>query len=65
MVVVPFRSSASLLQSGLRMMFGAMAAVACGMLYAGYLSGFHDRKFWFSSRQVGGACSLCCVCGAG
>uniref|UniRef100_A0A3B5MND6 Dpy-19 like 4 n=1 Tax=Xiphophorus couchianus TaxID=32473 RepID=A0A3B5MND6_9TELE len=51
MVVVPFRSSASLLQSGLRMMFGAMAAVACGMLYAGYLSGFHDRKFWFSSRQ--------------
>uniref|UniRef100_A0A3B5MNC4 Dpy-19 like 4 n=1 Tax=Xiphophorus couchianus TaxID=32473 RepID=A0A3B5MNC4_9TELE len=41
----------SLLQSGLRMMFGAMAAVACGMLYAGYLSGFHDRKFWFSSRQ--------------
>uniref|UniRef100_A0A3B5MLM1 Dpy-19 like 4 n=1 Tax=Xiphophorus couchianus TaxID=32473 RepID=A0A3B5MLM1_9TELE len=40
-----------LLQSGLRMMFGAMAAVACGMLYAGYLSGFHDRKFWFSSRQ--------------
>ncbi|XP_027892038.1 probable C-mannosyltransferase DPY19L4 isoform X3 [Xiphophorus couchianus] len=44
-------AAASLLQSGLRMMFGAMAAVACGMLYAGYLSGFHDRKFWFSSRQ--------------
>ncbi|XP_043994776.1 probable C-mannosyltransferase DPY19L4 isoform X2 [Gambusia affinis] len=44
-------AAASLLQSGLRMIFGAMAAVACGMLYAGYLSGFHDRKFWFSSRQ--------------
>ncbi|XP_054911147.1 probable C-mannosyltransferase DPY19L4 isoform X2 [Poeciliopsis prolifica] len=44
-------AAAGWLQSVLRMFFGAMAAVACGMLYAGYLSGFHDRKFWFSSRQ--------------
>uniref|UniRef100_A0A3B4AFR3 Uncharacterized protein n=1 Tax=Periophthalmus magnuspinnatus TaxID=409849 RepID=A0A3B4AFR3_9GOBI len=31
--------------------FGCVAAVACGMLYAAYLSAYHDRKFWFSARQ--------------
>uniref|UniRef100_A0A7N6FCS2 Dpy-19 like 4 n=1 Tax=Anabas testudineus TaxID=64144 RepID=A0A7N6FCS2_ANATE len=31
--------------------FGCLAAVACGMLYAVYLSTYHDRKFWFSTRQ--------------
>lgn len=31
--------------------FGCVAAVACGMLYGIYLSTYHDRKFWFSTRQ--------------
>uniref|UniRef100_A0A8C6SR17 Dpy-19 like 4 n=1 Tax=Neogobius melanostomus TaxID=47308 RepID=A0A8C6SR17_9GOBI len=31
--------------------FGCVAAVACGVLYAAYLSAYHDRKFWFSARQ--------------
>ncbi|KAM4725634.1 putative C-mannosyltransferase DPY19L4 [Anableps anableps] len=44
-------AAASFLQYLLRMFFGSLAAVACGMLYAGYLSGYHDRKFWFSTRQ--------------
>ncbi|XP_068602912.1 probable C-mannosyltransferase DPY19L4 [Brachionichthys hirsutus] len=34
-----------------RVFFGCLAAVACGVLYAVYLSTYHDRKFWFSSRQ--------------
>ena len=37
----------------MRVFFGCLAAVACGILYAAYLSAFHDRKFWFSARQVG------------
>ncbi|XP_047239438.1 probable C-mannosyltransferase DPY19L4 isoform X2 [Girardinichthys multiradiatus] len=44
-------SRLSFLQYLLRMFFGFLAAVACGMLYAGHLSGYHDRKFWFSTRQ--------------
>ncbi|XP_012709497.2 probable C-mannosyltransferase DPY19L4 isoform X1 [Fundulus heteroclitus] len=44
-------AAAGFLQTLLRMFFGFLAAVACGMLYAGYLSGYHDRKFWFSTRQ--------------
>lgn len=44
-------AAASFLQHLLRTFFGCLAAVACGMLYAGYLSGYHDRKFWFSTRQ--------------
>ncbi|CAG5956345.1 unnamed protein product [Menidia menidia] len=39
------------LQCLVRVFFGWMAAVACGMLYAAYLSAYHDRKFWFSTRQ--------------
>uniref|UniRef100_A0A3Q2QEK6 Dpy-19 like 4 n=1 Tax=Fundulus heteroclitus TaxID=8078 RepID=A0A3Q2QEK6_FUNHE len=45
------------------MFFGFLAAVACGMLYAGYLSGYHDRKFWFSTRQVSGCVFLLLWCG--
>ncbi|MED6272681.1 hypothetical protein CHARACLAT_032878 [Characodon lateralis] len=44
-------AAVSFLQYLLRMFFGFLAAVACGMLYAGHLSGYHDRKFWFSTRQ--------------
>uniref|UniRef100_A0A3Q3RUX4 Dpy-19 like 4 n=1 Tax=Mastacembelus armatus TaxID=205130 RepID=A0A3Q3RUX4_9TELE len=39
------------LQTESKVFFGCLAAVACGMLYAGYLSTYHDRKFWFSTRQ--------------
>uniref|UniRef100_A0A7N8XZE5 Dpy-19 like 4 n=1 Tax=Mastacembelus armatus TaxID=205130 RepID=A0A7N8XZE5_9TELE len=42
---------ARFLQHLVRVFFGCLAAVACGMLYAGYLSTYHDRKFWFSTRQ--------------
>uniref|UniRef100_A0A4W3GVH2 Dpy-19 like 4 n=1 Tax=Callorhinchus milii TaxID=7868 RepID=A0A4W3GVH2_CALMI len=31
--------------------FGSWAAIASGMMYAVYLSTFHERKFWFSNRQ--------------
>uniref|UniRef100_A0A8C7XVV8 Dpy-19 like 4 n=1 Tax=Oryzias sinensis TaxID=183150 RepID=A0A8C7XVV8_9TELE len=34
-----------------RVVFGCLAAVACGILYAAYLSACHDRKFWFSAKQ--------------
>nr|XP_020452957.1 probable C-mannosyltransferase DPY19L4 isoform X2 [Monopterus albus] len=44
-------SSACFLQHLVRVFFGCLAAVACGVLYAGYLSTYHDRKFWFSTRQ--------------
>ncbi|XP_010779416.1 probable C-mannosyltransferase DPY19L4 [Notothenia coriiceps] len=47
----PTRSSAGVLQRLVRVFFGCLAAVACGMLYAAYLSAYHDRKFWFSTRQ--------------
>uniref|UniRef100_A0AAQ6AQ83 Dpy-19 like 4 n=1 Tax=Amphiprion ocellaris TaxID=80972 RepID=A0AAQ6AQ83_AMPOC len=39
------------LQRLVRVFFGCLAAVACGMLYAVYLSTYHDRKFWFSTKQ--------------
>uniref|UniRef100_A0A8D0AHM9 Dpy-19 like 4 n=1 Tax=Sander lucioperca TaxID=283035 RepID=A0A8D0AHM9_SANLU len=39
------------LQRLVRVFFGFLAAVACGILYAAYLSAYHDRKFWFSTRQ--------------
>ncbi|KAM9838275.1 putative C-mannosyltransferase DPY19L4 [Aulostomus maculatus] len=45
------RSQTSFLQRLVRVFFGCVAAVACGMLYAAYLSTYHDRRFWFSSRQ--------------
>ncbi|KAG7501048.1 putative C-mannosyltransferase DPY19L4 [Solea senegalensis] len=44
-------TSSGFLQRLLRVFFGCLAAVACGMLYAVYLSTYHDRKFWFSARQ--------------
>ncbi|XP_049458927.1 probable C-mannosyltransferase DPY19L4 isoform X1 [Epinephelus fuscoguttatus] len=44
-------STSGFLQRMVRVFFGCLAAVACGMLYAAYLSAYHDRKFWFSSRQ--------------
>lgn len=47
-----FFSSALLLQRMVKLFFGCVAAVACGMLYAVYLSTYHDRKFWFSTKQV-------------
>lgn len=53
-----FCSSASFLQRLVRVFFGCLAAVGCGMLYAVYLSTYHDRKFWFSTRQVGDFCFL-------
>ncbi|XP_029369756.1 probable C-mannosyltransferase DPY19L4 isoform X2 [Echeneis naucrates] len=43
--------STSFLQRLVRVFFGCLAAVACGMLYAVYLSTYHDRKYWFSIRQ--------------
>ncbi|CAL9690750.1 unnamed protein product [Knipowitschia caucasica] len=41
----------SLVQRLVRGVSGSVAAVACGILYAAYLSAYHDRKFWFSARQ--------------
>uniref|UniRef100_A0A8C4T2X7 Dpy-19 like 4 n=1 Tax=Erpetoichthys calabaricus TaxID=27687 RepID=A0A8C4T2X7_ERPCA len=35
----------------IKMLFGCLAAVTSGMMYAVYLSTYHERKFWFSSRQ--------------
>ncbi|XP_007886117.1 probable C-mannosyltransferase DPY19L4 isoform X2 [Callorhinchus milii] len=34
-----------------KVFFGSWAAIASGMMYAVYLSTFHERKFWFSNRQ--------------
>ncbi|XP_049606479.1 probable C-mannosyltransferase DPY19L4 isoform X1 [Syngnathus scovelli] len=45
------RPALSAVQRVLRLLFGSLAAVACGTLYAAYLSAFHERKFWFSMRQ--------------
>ncbi|CAL8365460.1 unnamed protein product [Arctogadus glacialis] len=39
------------LQRAVKLFFGCLAAVACGVVYTGYLSTYHDRKFWFSNRQ--------------
>ncbi|XP_030644316.1 probable C-mannosyltransferase DPY19L4 [Chanos chanos] len=48
----PQRISRSvLLQRLVKLFFGCVAAVTCGMMYAVYLSTYHERKFWFSSRQ--------------
>uniref|UniRef100_A0A8C6STZ2 Dpy-19 like 4 n=1 Tax=Neogobius melanostomus TaxID=47308 RepID=A0A8C6STZ2_9GOBI len=46
----PERKS-TFVQRLVRGVFGCVAAVACGVLYAAYLSAYHDRKFWFSARQ--------------
>lgn len=45
------RRKGTFVQRLLRVLFGCVAAVACGTLYAAYLSAYHDRKFWFSARQ--------------
>ncbi|XP_068020445.1 probable C-mannosyltransferase DPY19L4 isoform X3 [Melanerpes formicivorus] len=34
-----------------KLFFGCLAAVTSGMMYSVYLSTYHERKFWFSSRQ--------------
>ncbi|XP_060742933.1 probable C-mannosyltransferase DPY19L4 isoform X1 [Tachysurus vachellii] len=34
-----------------KLFIGCLAAVTCGMMYAVYLSTYHERKFWFSTRQ--------------
>uniref|UniRef100_A0A2K5RKV0 Dpy-19 like 4 n=1 Tax=Cebus imitator TaxID=2715852 RepID=A0A2K5RKV0_CEBIM len=36
---------------GLFIFIGCLAAVTSGMMYALYLSAYHERKFWFSNRQ--------------
>ncbi|KAH0617556.1 hypothetical protein JD844_015937 [Phrynosoma platyrhinos] len=33
-----------------KLLFGCLAAVISGMMYAIYLSTYHERKFWFSGR---------------
>ncbi|KAJ7337970.1 hypothetical protein JRQ81_010496 [Phrynocephalus forsythii] len=33
-----------------KLFFGCLAAVVSGMMYAVYLSTYHERKFWFSGR---------------
>ncbi|KAL4629776.1 putative C-mannosyltransferase DPY19L4 isoform X1 [Arapaima gigas] len=43
--------AAVLVQHLVKLFFGCLAAVTCGMMYAVYLSTYHERKFWFSSRQ--------------
>ncbi|XP_034033725.1 probable C-mannosyltransferase DPY19L4 [Thalassophryne amazonica] len=43
--------SCSHIQHFVRLFIGCLAAVACAMAYAMYLSIYHDRKFWFSARQ--------------
>uniref|UniRef100_W5KDI5 Dpy-19 like 4 n=1 Tax=Astyanax mexicanus TaxID=7994 RepID=W5KDI5_ASTMX len=43
--------NAVLLQRIVKVFIGCLAAVTCGMMYAVYLSTYHERKFWFSSRQ--------------
>ncbi|XP_034163407.2 probable C-mannosyltransferase DPY19L4 [Pangasianodon hypophthalmus] len=46
------KSSKSVMFQRLAKLFiGCLAAVTCGMMYAVYLSTYHERKFWFSTRQ--------------
>ncbi|XP_019487565.1 PREDICTED: probable C-mannosyltransferase DPY19L4 isoform X2 [Hipposideros armiger] len=40
-----------LLQRFAKVFIGCLAAVTSGMMYAFYLSAYHERKFWFSNRQ--------------
>nr|XP_019568925.1 PREDICTED: probable C-mannosyltransferase DPY19L4 isoform X9 [Rhinolophus sinicus] len=40
-----------LLQRFAKIFIGCLAAVTSGMMYALYLSAYHERKFWFSNRQ--------------
>ncbi|XP_036088777.1 probable C-mannosyltransferase DPY19L4 [Rousettus aegyptiacus] len=41
-----------LFQHFAKIFIGCLAAVTSGMMYALYLSAYHERKFWFSTRQV-------------
>ncbi|XP_031802862.1 probable C-mannosyltransferase DPY19L4 isoform X2 [Sarcophilus harrisii] len=40
-----------LFQRFAKLFLGCLAAVTSGMMYALYLSTYHERRFWFSSRQ--------------
>ncbi|XP_055966868.1 probable C-mannosyltransferase DPY19L4 [Sorex fumeus] len=40
-----------LFQRFTKILIGCLAAVTSGMMYALYLSAYHERKFWFSNRQ--------------
>lgn len=44
--------SATFGQGVLPGIFGCLSAVICASVYAAYLTVYHDRKFWFSARQV-------------
>uniref|UniRef100_H3AWE0 Dpy-19 like 4 n=1 Tax=Latimeria chalumnae TaxID=7897 RepID=H3AWE0_LATCH len=46
-----YTPTAVLLQRLMKLFFGCMSAVISGMTYAVYLSTYHERRFWFSSRQ--------------
>ncbi|XP_007532207.3 probable C-mannosyltransferase DPY19L4 isoform X1 [Erinaceus europaeus] len=49
---VPQRASKYVLfQRFAKIFIGCLAAVTSGMMYALYLSAYHERKFWFSNRQ--------------
>ncbi|XP_062856517.1 probable C-mannosyltransferase DPY19L4 [Trichomycterus rosablanca] len=47
----PKNSKSVLFQRMAKVFTGCVAAVTCGMMYAVYLSTYHERKFWFSTRQ--------------
>ncbi|XP_043922474.1 probable C-mannosyltransferase DPY19L4 isoform X2 [Protopterus annectens] len=38
-------------QRFIKLFIGSLAAVISGLMYAIYLSTYHERRFWFSSRQ--------------
>ncbi|MEE6463528.1 hypothetical protein FKM82_005942 [Ascaphus truei] len=40
------------LQRFAKLFFGCLAAASSGMMYVVYLSTYHERKFWSSSRRV-------------
>ncbi|XP_062044219.1 probable C-mannosyltransferase DPY19L4 isoform X4 [Lepus europaeus] len=40
-----------LFQRFAKIFIGCLAAITSGMMYALYLSAYHERKFWFSNRQ--------------
>ncbi|OCT77048.1 hypothetical protein XELAEV_180322512mg, partial [Xenopus laevis] len=34
-----------------KLLVGCLGAVISGMMYAVYLSTYHERKFWFTNRR--------------
>ncbi|XP_066235243.1 probable C-mannosyltransferase DPY19L4 isoform X3 [Saccopteryx leptura] len=51
-ILVPERPPKYVLfQRFAKIFIGCLAAVTSGMMYALYLSAYHERKFWFSNRQ--------------